>query len=131
MLIVNINFPSFIDVHKFIEMCLRLQYYMTIALNCFCKTYPIFFTNSTGIFQITRPRQSQGAHFKISVGEHVSQAELVVIFFCNRKKKEREVRWEFISQYIASMFTKGKLENCRIKMVIKLGCKEHIFCLPC
>ena len=54
-----------------------------MALNW--QTYPIFLAHSTSIFQVTRPRQSQGSHFEISVSEHVGQAELVVVFLCKIK----------------------------------------------
>ena len=44
--------------------------------------YPVLFTDSAGILQIARPGQAQRSAFKVTIREHVGQAERVVIFLC-------------------------------------------------
>jgi hypothetical protein len=94
MLIAEINFASpFIEANKSSEMSFHLEHYMTMALNWFrVETYPIFLANSTSILKVARPRQSQGSHFKVPVGEHVSQTELVVVFFCKMRNGTKKTK---------------------------------------
>lgn len=42
--------------------------------------------NPTGVLQVTGPRQTQSAHLKVAIGEHVGQAKSVVILLCKKKK---------------------------------------------
>jgi hypothetical protein len=44
--------------------------------------YPVLFTDAAGILQIACPGQPQGSAFKVTIREHVGQAERVVIFLC-------------------------------------------------
>ena len=39
-------------------------------------------TDTTGILEVTSPGQAQRAALKVSIGEHVGQAEMVVVFLC-------------------------------------------------
>lgn len=43
------------------------------------KRYPIFLANTTSIFKISSPSQSQSSHFEIPVSKHVGETKRVVI----------------------------------------------------
>lgn len=48
----------------------------------------VLFTYATGVFQITRPGQTQSPSFKVPIREHVRQTKGVVIFLCKWTKRE-------------------------------------------
>lgn len=48
------------------------------------RTYPVLLADAARVLQVASPRQSQCAHLEVAVGEHVRQAECVVVLFCER-----------------------------------------------
>ena len=48
----------------------------TVLLN---NSYPVSLADSAGVLEVSRPGQAEGASLEITVGEHVGQAERVVI----------------------------------------------------
>lgn len=42
--------------------------------------YPVFLADPAGVLQVPGPGQAQGAHLEVAVGEHVGEAEGVVVF---------------------------------------------------
>ena len=48
-------------------------------------THPILLTHTASVLEVPSPGQSQGPSLEVSVGEHVGQAELVIVLLCNKK----------------------------------------------
>ena len=42
-------------------------------------THPILLADAARVFEVPSPGQAQGAALEVSVGEHVGQAELVIV----------------------------------------------------
>ena len=47
------------------------------------SAYPVLLADSAGVLEVASPGETEGAAFEVSVGEHVGQAERVVVLLCN------------------------------------------------
>ena len=47
------------------------------------SAYPVLLADSAGVLEVASPGETEGAALEVSVGEHVGQAERVVVFLCN------------------------------------------------
>ena len=43
-------------------------------------SHPVFLTDTASILQVSSPGQAEGSSLEVSVGEHVGETEVVVIF---------------------------------------------------
>ena len=46
-------------------------------------SHPVFLTDTASILQVSSPGEAESSSLEVSVGEHVGEAEVVVIFLCN------------------------------------------------
>ena len=49
------------------------------------NTYPVPLADPAGVLEVSSPGEAEGAAVKVPVGEHVGQAEGVVILLCKRE----------------------------------------------
>ena len=63
--------------------------------NYLSLTHPVFLTDTASILQVSSPGEAEGSSLEVSVGEHVGETEVVVIFLCKG----------LISSYLFTIFT--------------------------
>jgi hypothetical protein len=86
---VKLLWPNDLTPHTNLLMPAGLQLHIT---------YPILFTYPSRVLEIPCPRKTQCSHLEITVREHVSQTELIIILFWNKKKKNGKIIY-IIFQY--------------------------------
>ena len=47
------------------------------------SAYPVLLADSARVLEVASPGEAEGAALEVSVGEHVGQAERVVVLLCN------------------------------------------------
>ena len=47
------------------------------------SAYPVLLADSAGVLEVASPGEAEGAALEVSVGEHVGEAEMVIVLLCS------------------------------------------------
>ena len=72
--------------------------------NYLSLSHPVFLTDTASILQVSGPGQAKGSSLEVSVGEHVGETEVVVVFLCT-------VFTSYYSQYLRLNYSPEKISR--------------------